>query len=63
MKTEHGGDLPLKNLRTASGLTQSDLEKDLGIKPAYVSLYENEKPVPQYAKMAIDSGVGKQEPA
>ncbi len=56
MKTEHAdfGELDLKTLRTAYGLTQGAVAKEIGIKPVYVSLLENKKPVPTYAKQRVD---------
>lgn len=63
MRTEHAGEFSLKNLREAYGLTQSAIAKEIGINPAYVSNFENEKYVPEYAKQAINCWIGKQEPA
>jgi DNA-binding XRE family transcriptional regulator len=56
MRTEHAdfsSNKALLALRTAFGLTQSGLAKEIGIQAPYVSSYENEKYVPQYAKKRI----------
>jgi DNA-binding XRE family transcriptional regulator len=63
MRTEHASELSLKNLREAYGLTQSAIAKEIGVKPAYVSNFENERYVPEYAKQAIGVWLSRQEPA
>lgn len=55
MKSEHAGELTLRNLRNAFCMTQGAVAKEIGISVPYVSSYECEKYVPQYAKMRIES--------
>lgn len=62
MRTEHAGEFTLKNLRGAFGMTQAAVAKEIGVLSAYVSNYENEKYVPEYAKKAIETWVARQEP-
>lgn len=59
MRSEHPDfkELDLKALRTAYGLTQGAAAKEIGIKPAYVSLLENGKGVPEYAKQRAEAWV------
>lgn len=58
MRTQHpdfgSGDL-LKTLREALGLTQTALAEEVWTKPAYISMYERGKPVPERAKEDIES--------
>ena len=57
MKIKHpdfGNHRILKSIRNAYGLTQSSLAEEIGVTPAYVSLYENEKSLPAYAEQEID---------
>jgi DNA-binding XRE family transcriptional regulator len=57
MSTQHpdfGSSDTLKNIRLAYGLTQSALADEIGVKSAYISLYENDRPVPQRARDHIE---------
>ena len=47
----------LKTMRALFGLTQSGVAEEIGVTPAYVSLYENEKPMPEYAKAEIEAWI------
>jgi len=62
MQTEHAGEVNLKTLRTAFGMTQAQVAKEIGVYPAAVSLYERGKPIAQYASEAIDRWVNIQSP-
>jgi DNA-binding XRE family transcriptional regulator len=55
MKTEHEGEVSIATLRQAFGMTQTQVAKEVGVTPFYVSLYERGRPVPGYAKKALDS--------
>jgi len=60
MKSEHpdfGSHEILKSLRLAYGLTQSALATEVGVSDGYVSLYENNKPLPEYAEQLLKSWV------
>jgi transcriptional regulator with XRE-family HTH domain len=56
MKTEHSdfGDIDLKTLRTAYGLTQQAVAKEAEVNVHQVSLAERKKPISAYAKKRID---------
>jgi DNA-binding XRE family transcriptional regulator len=58
MKTKHpefGKHETLRSIRDMFGLTQSALAKEVGItSPGYISNYENDRPVPDYAKRRIE---------
>lgn len=57
METQHsdfGAEKTLRALREAFGMTQADLAQEAFTKPAYVSLYENGKPVPVEARQSLD---------
>jgi DNA-binding transcriptional regulator YiaG len=60
MKTEHAGEMSLRVLRTAFGMSQGALAKEIGINAAYVSSHERGKHVPPYAERAIDSWIDRQ---
>lgn len=60
MKTEHAGEFNLRTLRTAFGMSQGALAKEIGVTAVYVSLHENGKHVPEYAKRAIESWIDRQ---
>lgn len=53
MKTEHQGELNLRTLREAFGMTQTAVAEEVGVQSAYISLHERGKPVPGYAVEAI----------
>jgi len=56
MRTEHpefGSHEYLKSLRFAFGLTQQALGDEIGVPSAYISLYERDRPVPQWANTSI----------
>ncbi len=60
MKTEHAGEFNLRTLRTAFGMSQAAVASEIGITGVYVSQHERGKPVPAYAKRAIDSWIDRQ---
>jgi DNA-binding XRE family transcriptional regulator len=60
MKTEHAGELNLRTLRTAFGMSQGALAAEIGITGNHVSQHERGKPVPRYAKQAIESWIDRQ---
>lgn len=63
MKSEHpdfASSKTLHALRTAFGMTQAALAKEVGVDSAYVSLYENDKYVPRWAKQSLDSWLERQ---
>lgn len=60
MRTEHAEEITLKNLRTTFGMTQAAIAKEIGINTAYVSNFESEKYVPEYAKKSIGEWMAKQ---
>lgn len=60
MKTEHAGEFNLRVLRTAFGMSQGALAKEIGVTAVYVSLHENGKHVPEYAKRAIETWIDRQ---
>lgn len=62
MQTEHAGELNLKTLRQAFGMTQGQVAKEIGVYPAIVSLHERGKPVPDHALQSIERWVNIQEP-
>lgn len=59
MQSEHASEMTLKTLRDAFGMTQTAIAKEIGIRPVYVSLHENEKQVPEYADRAIKQWMQK----
>lgn len=62
MKTEHAGEVNLGTLRQAFGMTQGAVAKEVGVSPAHISLHERGRPVPSWAKSAIDGWVDRQAP-
>ena len=59
---EYGGHQKLKILRDVYGLTQHALADEIGyISSNHVSLYENDKPLAEYAKNALDTWIAEQE--
>ena len=57
MKTQHadfGSERTLKALRDAFGMTQADVASEASTMPAYVSLYERGRPVPDVARRRLD---------
>lgn len=63
MQSEHAGEVNLKTLRAAFGMTQAQVAKEIGVYPAAISLHERGKPVARYASEAIDRWVSVQAPA
>lgn len=62
MKSEHPDFVEkstLLTLRTAFGMSQSQLAKEMSTKPSYISNYERNIYVPEYAKVLIESWVDK----
>lgn len=60
MRTEHPdfeSNEVARNLRDAYGLSQSDLGEEIGVPASYISLYENNKVVPEWAKNVISNWV------
>ena len=58
MKTQHpefGSHDVLKTMRVLFGLSQGALAKEVGVPANYVSLYERQKPMPEHAKIEIES--------
>lgn len=62
MQTEHAGEMNLRTLRTAFGMSQVAVAKEIGVTNVYVSLHERGKPVPAYARIAIDAWINRQAP-
>jgi DNA-binding XRE family transcriptional regulator len=60
MKTEHAGELNLANVRQAFGMTQQQVAEEIGVSPAYVSRYENRRPVPGWAGVRIEGWLEQQ---
>lgn len=60
MKTEHAGEFNLRVLRTAFGMSQGALAKEIGITAGHVSAHERGQPVVDYAKRAIESWIDRQ---
>ena len=60
MKTEHAGEFNLRTLRTAFGMSQDALAKEIGITQSHVSAHERGQPVSDYAKRAIESWIDRQ---
>ena len=54
MRTEHADQPTVKTLRESFGMTQLALAKEIGVNPSYLSLIENDKPAPGYAKDRVD---------
>ena len=62
MKTEHpdfDSKKTLATMRTAFGMSQGAVACEIGVHQAYVSMYELDKPLPDYAKRAIDAWIKK----
>ena len=60
MKTQHpefGSHDVLKTMRVLFGLSQDALAKEVGVPANYVSLYERQKPMPEHAKIEIESWI------
>lgn len=55
MQTEHSGEISLRNIREAFGMTQEAVADEIGVNKIHVSLFERNKPVADYAKQAIES--------
>jgi DNA-binding XRE family transcriptional regulator len=60
MKSEHAGEFNLRTLRTAFGMSQGALAKEIGVNQVYVSQHERGKHVPAYAARAIELWIDKQ---
>jgi DNA-binding XRE family transcriptional regulator len=61
MQTKHAGEITLRTIREAYGMTQAAIAEEIGIGNAHISLYERDKPVPDYAREAIESWMAAQE--
>jgi DNA-binding XRE family transcriptional regulator len=61
MQTEHSEEFNLKNIREAFGMTQSGIAEEIGVTPVYISLFERNKHLPEYAKQAIECWITSQE--
>lgn len=62
MKTQHpemGENDQLRTLRDIFGLTQSALADEIGVNAAYISSFENEKYVPDYANTLIKDWINE----
>lgn len=46
-------------LRHAFGMTQADVGREAGVDTTYVSFYERDKKVPEYARQALDHWIKK----
>jgi DNA-binding XRE family transcriptional regulator len=60
MKTEHpafDSKKTLATMRAAFGMTQGAVAREVGVNSVYVSMYERDKPLPKYAKQAIDGWI------
>lgn len=57
--TKHAEEVRLETIRNAQGLTQKILAKLIGVHPAYISLYERDKPVPEKAQSKIEAAILK----
>ena len=63
MATEHpefGDHDRLRHLRAAYGLSQVDLSEEIGVPASYISLYENERSVPEWGVGAIEDWIAVQ---
>lgn len=63
MQTQHaefGKEQTFKALREAFGMTQAEVAREAGVVPAYISLFENSKPVPGYAADRLTTWAQKQ---
>lgn len=63
METKHGGfgaPKVLRDVRAAYGMTQRQLSKELDVPEGYVSLFENEKPLPEWAQDVVQEWLDKQ---
>jgi DNA-binding XRE family transcriptional regulator len=63
MQTEHAGEVNLKTLRAAFGMTQAQVAREIGVYPAAISLHERGRPVARSALQAIDRWVSTQSPS
>lgn len=64
MKTKHPDfreKLTLKALRETFGMNQATVAKEAGVNTAYVSAYERDRYVPEYAKVRLDGWVSRHE--
>lgn len=61
MRTEHAGEVNLKNIRVAYGMTQTSIANEIGVNTSHVSLFEREKPIPKYAKTRIETWIASQD--
>ena len=58
MKTKHpeyGKDMQLRQVREAYGMTQQQIAEEIGIDKSHVSLFENEKPLTNWASDMIEA--------
>ncbi len=60
MKTEHAGEVNLRTLRKAFGMSQSAIAAEVGVNPMHVSLHERGRPIVRYARDALESWVARQ---
>lgn len=63
MKNQHpdfGSNKTLRLLRETYGLSQIDLSRDIGVNAQYVSMYENQKPVPAASAQLIEEWIETQ---
>lgn len=60
MQTEHSNQPPLRTLREAYGLTQTNLANEIGVSMMHVSLAERGKHVVDWAQNAIESWIDRQ---
>lgn len=62
MKTKHpdyADNKILKSLRLTYGLSQSALGAEIGVNPTYISLFENEKKLPEWDKDRINEWISE----
>ena len=62
MKTEHPEfkePIKLSTLRVAFGMSQAQVAKEAGVNATYVSLYERDRPVAEYARQRLDNWVDR----
>lgn len=62
MQTEHAGEVNLKTLRAAFGMTQAQVAREIGVYPAAISWHERGKPVASSALRAINHWISVQSP-
>lgn len=62
MQTEHAGEINLRTLRTAFGMSQAAAATEVGIRQVYISSHERGKHIPAYARLAIEAWIKRQEP-